>query len=168
MEKQKEEENIIMNKNPEEKEEIGLHDKQEVIDDQFISIAENVGTQQQIVQQQITQQQNDQQLNDQSISNNQEQEYQHFDFTFEKAVDLGMTPLPPVNITPRIFTRPMIEQLKIDTPDGNSYDVQRRTSFWGGGDVGPNNMRPPKRHLKPVFKPTIPKRRKKNTKSKNK
>lgn len=62
----------------------------------------------------------------------------HSAFTFRPPINGNMIPELVVNIKLRLFTKPITktETIKIKTYDGNSYDVQRRTSIWRGDDVG--------------------------------
>ncbi|KAI8081269.1 hypothetical protein BDF21DRAFT_398922 [Thamnidium elegans] len=63
-------------------------------------------------------------------------------------------PIPKVT-TPTLFTKPvrMIDNITVTTFQGDSYDVQRRTSFWEGGNVRPDNPNSVK-HIKPDLEPS--------------
>lgn len=84
----------------------------------------------------------------------------HFKFTFRPPQPKPV-PLPPANIKAKIFTKPVThtEKIKVKTYNGDSYYVQRRSSFWGGNDVGPGNKRSSK-HSKSEFHTVGPDRTK--------
>ncbi|KAG2228480.1 hypothetical protein INT48_003702, partial [Thamnidium elegans] len=86
----------------------------------------------------------------------------HMQFTFRPPYNKNMVPLPSKNIKPRIFKKPVTktDTLKVKAPEGDSYNVQRRTSFWRGGDVRPE-LNPGVKRDVTEFKETSPGRNKK-------